>query len=245
MFVSVLGSGLLTMALLGRSTAFQIVYPIATTVVALTLVALYRKYATREPWAEVGLRWNRRAFPQAVAGVLVGMGAVVASSAAAVALGAAEWTPFLGGEDLALLPLILAIPVLGQAFPEEVLFRGHLFGTLSRSLSPAAVLLVTSVVFGALHIISNSAAEGTGEKLLYVLQAVALGLACGASRARTGAVWMSAGVHAGLHFAVRLFPTREIHYDVQLLLLIAAMTLGAALVLHWPRRRAPAPAPSA
>ncbi|HUR09338.1 MAG TPA: hypothetical protein VM347_42845 [Nonomuraea sp.] len=79
--------------------------------------------------------------------------------------------------------------------------------------------------------------SGTAEKLLYVLQATALGLLCGAARARTGALWMSVGVHNAVYLSSGAFPTQEINYGVQLALQTAALVLSAGAVLSFPAVR--------
>jgi len=214
---------------------------LGVTVLALTLVYLYRRFVTGEPWPGVGLRLHSSAVGEALLGVAVGMAAILVTSLVSIALGVAQWRGF-DEASLAYLPLSLLIATLNQAFPEEMLFRGHLWHTLSASLSPRTVMIATSLAFGALHIISSSPATGIGERLLYVVSAVALGFACGAARARTGAVWAAAGVHAGLHYGFRIFPLQEIHYDVQLLVQTVSLTLAglAFLLIRAPRSR-PAP----
>ncbi|WP_433539993.1 hypothetical protein ACQP10_27385 [Streptosporangium sandarakinum] len=72
--------------------------------------------------------------------------------------------------------------------------------------------------------------------LLGVVQATALGFACAAARARTGALWAAVGVHTGSHLANMLLPTRDIAYDVQLVIVTGAFCVTGLLILSGRRR---------
>ncbi|MEV4010288.1 type II CAAX endopeptidase family protein [Nonomuraea angiospora] len=233
MFAQVFGGSLPAMLLFDRGDPlYQPVGVVGVTLASLGLVYLIRRFLGRQSWRGVGLTRTWRAVPHLLAGVLAGAAAVIASSALSVALGVATWAPWdVVRVQLPYVPLYVAIALLGQAFPEELLWRGHLFDTLSGRLSPRTVLIVVSVCFGALHIISRSAADTPAERLLYVLQAIALGFACAAARERTGAVWMAVGVHTGFHTGNIVLPTQDIQYGVQLVLLAGTLTVTGLLIL--------------
>ncbi|MET7326907.1 type II CAAX endopeptidase family protein [Nonomuraea sp. NPDC005650] len=215
---------------------YQPVGVVGITLASFAVVYLIRRFLGRQSWRGVGLTRTWRAVPHLLAGVLAGAVAVIASSALSVALGVATWVPWdLVRPQLPYVPFAVVIALLGQAFPEELLWRGHLYDTLSGRLSPKAVMIVVSVCFGALHIISQSAADTPVERLLYVLQAIGLGFACAAARARTGAVWMAVGVHTGLHTGNILLPTQDIQYGVQLVIVTCTLTVTGLLILA--RRR--------
>ncbi|MFI6928477.1 lysostaphin resistance A-like protein [Nonomuraea spiralis] len=212
------------------------------TLASLGLVLLIRRLPGHRPWRAVGLTMSWRAAPELLLGLVAGTAAVCAASALSVTLGVATWAP----EGAGGLPYLLAgivFALFSQAFPEELLWRGHLFDTLSARLRPWTVLIVVSAGFGALHIISNSAADTLAERLLYVLQAVALGFACAAARARTGAVWMAVGVHTGLHTGNLLLPTQDIAYGVQLLILTGTLGLTGLILLAGRRKGGTTAAP--
>lgn len=240
MFAQVIaGSTPVTLLLDSGHPLYRPLGTVGITLASLGLIYLVRRFLYRRPWRGVGLERSWRAVPHLLAGLLAGAVAVAFSSVVSVALGVATWVPWdVLRPELSYLPLAIALALLGQAFPEELLWRGHLFDTLSDRLSPKAVLLVTSVVFGALHIISQSSADTLAERLLYVVQAIALGFACGAARARTGTVWMAVGVHVGLHTGNMLLPTQDIHYGVQLVILICTFAVTGLLLLRV-RRAAP------
>lgn len=220
-----------------------------TALIAILLV-YGRRRLTGRSWAGVGLRPSWPALAQALLGIAAGLTAVAAANGLSVAVGAARWAVWddQGISPLYAVPVALLLPLLNQAFPEELLWRGDLYGRLSETMSRGRVLLITSVVFGLLHIVSQSQAESLGERMLYILQAVALGFACGAARERTGALWAAVGVHWGLHLAGRFFFTEAVDYPVQLLLMTATLTLAGLLFLRGPAsnptRRLSPPHPS-
>lgn len=244
------GTTLPTMLLAERSEVLAFVASsLAVTLIALLLVFVWRRFLLRRPWSGVGLRPSRSALPQALLGAGIAAAAVLLTNAVSVAVGAATWVPWSeSGQPLGVIVLyVLSVSILLQGFPEELLWRGHLYDVLSGSMAPRAVLLLTSVSFGSLHIVSSSGAEGIGERLLWIVMAVALGFACGVARARTGAVWMAAGVHSGLHIGLRGVPAEPSNFALWVVLLTVAMTLTGLLVLGRPTRTPPTtqPAPPA
>ncbi|WP_157549863.1 CPBP family intramembrane glutamic endopeptidase [Nonomuraea candida] len=206
------------------------------TLASLGLIYLVRRFVHRRSWRGAGFGRSWRAVPQLLAGVLAGTLAVVVAGALSVLLGVATW----GSWDLVLgqlpyLPLAIVIVLLGQSFPEELLWRGHAYDMLADRLSPRAVLVVTSVAFGALHIISRSQADTLAERLLFVVQAVALGFLCGAARARTGTIWAAVGAHTGFHLGHLVLPAQDVRYGLYLVILTCALGAAGLLLL---RRRA-------
>ncbi|XVQ88856.1 lysostaphin resistance A-like protein [Microbispora siamensis] len=235
-------SGPLLVALLtdDHGILVQTLSALSVTLVSLALVYAVRRFLGRQSWSGVRLTWSWSAAWQALAGLLAGAVAVVSAKALAVALGLTTWLPWAeqGGALLPYLPVALAILMLSQAFPEELLWRGHVYDTLSARLSPRAVLIIVSVVFGALHILSQSAADTLVDKLLYVVQATALGFACAVARMRSGAVWMAVGVHTGLHIGWRLAATQVTNFGAQLVLMAGALILAAWVIDMVYRARA-------
>lgn len=234
MFAQILlGTAPVTLLMDRRNVLYQPLGVLGITLASLLLVYLVRRFLGRQSWSGVGLTRSWSAVPQTLLGLLAGAVPVIAGNAVSVALGAATWVPWREtvAPALPLLPLVAAVIVLGQAFPEELLWRGHLQDTLSGRLSPRAVLVVVSAGFGALHIVSNSPADTLAERLLFVVTATALGFACAAARVRGGALWMAVGVHTGFHLGHRLLPTQDLAYGVQLVVLACALTLTGLVLL--------------
>ncbi|MFI7616338.1 lysostaphin resistance A-like protein [Nonomuraea terrae] len=200
---------------------------LGVTLTALLLVHLVRRFLDRRPWQALGWRDPSHV----VLGVIAGAVPVLAAHGISLAVGASVWVPI----DLAVyawLPLVAVTVLLNQAFPEELLWRGHLFDTLSVRLPPRAVVLIVSAGFGALHIVSQSQATTLVERLLYVVMAVALGFACTAARVRGGGLWIAVGVHWGFHLGMRVLPLQHVRFGVTLVLLTITLTLAGAVLLR-------------
>ncbi|NBF00073.1 MULTISPECIES: CPBP family intramembrane glutamic endopeptidase [unclassified Nonomuraea] len=236
MFTQILvGAGPAMLLLDSDDALYRPLGMIGITLASLGLVYVIRRFG-RQTWQGVGLTMSWRAVPHLLLGIVAGGAAVAAAGALAVTVGVATWVPSeVARPDLSLLPLSIAFALLSQAFPEELLWRGHLYDTLSARMSPRAVLIVVSVVFGVLHIFSQSAADTPVERLIYPLQAIALGFACAAARWRTGAVWMAVGVHTGLHTGNILFPAQSVNFGVHVVILTCTLTVTGLLIMA--RRR--------
>jgi membrane protease YdiL (CAAX protease family) len=90
------------------------------------------------------------------------------------------------------------VAILFGAMGEELLFRGYAFQLLIRSLGPFATILPTSVIFGLMHS-WNPSATGLG-----IVNTVAWGILLGWAVWRTGALWLSIGLHFGWNVALPL-----------------------------------------
>ena len=93
------------------------------------------------------------------------------------------WPPWQG------LFSLTAIAV-GPALTEEIAFRGALLGALRRPLGAAAAVITSAVLFALIHIPPG------GYRVPFAL---ALGLALGALRIRTGSIVPGAIAHAALN----------------------------------------------
>ncbi|MFF5102036.1 CPBP family intramembrane glutamic endopeptidase [Streptomyces sp. NPDC000134] len=84
----------------------------------------------------------------------------------------------------------------GAAVTEEVMFRGLLFRLVERGLGTYLALALSSVVFGAAHLLNEDAT---------VLGAVAIAIEAGAmlaaAYAATRSLWLPIGLHFGWNFA--------------------------------------------
>lgn len=205
-----------------------------TAVIAFLLILLWRRFA-RLPLRGFGIAPLSRLW-LIIPGFALAVGVNYAAAALAVALGASEWAP-LHIDGLIIISIITIF--LGQAFPEELLWRGHLAELLSHRVRPVAVIVITSVAFGAMHIVSGSDAQGLGEQLLYVLQATALGLLMVAMRFGTVTLWAAVGFHTGYNAFFEVATPVPGSYGVELVtraLLLAAC--AAPLLIMWRQRHA-------
>jgi membrane protease YdiL (CAAX protease family) len=81
---------------------------------------------------------------------------------------------------------------------EELLFRGYAFQLLIRALGPFATILPTSLMFGLMH------SANPGVSVLGIINTVAFGILFGYAVWRTGALWLSIGLHFGWNVALPL-----------------------------------------
>src|SRR5678809_70092 len=81
---------------------------------------------------------------------------------------------------------------------EELLFRGYAFQLLVRSWGPFATILPTSVIFGLMH------SANPGASPLGIINTVAWGILLGYAVWRTGALWLSIGLHFGWNLTLPL-----------------------------------------
>ncbi|RAS67255.1 CAAX prenyl protease-like protein [Lentzea atacamensis] len=192
---------------------------------ALALVFLLRRYVDREPFRELGLR---RKPADVVTGFVIAAVTALAAGGLAVLLGFAEWTGVPAVPMWLLLVKVLAI-FLGQAFPEELVFRGYVMTNLGGGWR---AIVISSVLFGALHVFSNGGATTVPERLVYALMAMGFGLALAICRG--GSLWLAIGFHLGFNVFHQLFVTPKASAPFELIvfagLVIAAGTIHLARV---------------
>lgn len=91
-------------------------------------------------------------------------------------------------------PLTFLLPALAMAVSsgvfEELLFRGVLFGSVEKWFGSWAALVVSSLVFGLVHLMNP---QGTLEGALFI--AVEAGILLAGAYMLTGRLWMSMGFH--------------------------------------------------
>jgi hypothetical protein len=130
------------------SRAGHVVRAVLATGLTVPMVVLARRWLDRRPWpraAPPGGRWR---------GLLLGMGCYLvpagAALAAAVALGRTEVRVQAGvGELLLALAGLLALVLLYEAYPEELVFRGYVYRNLATWLAPWLGLVAQAVLFAA------------------------------------------------------------------------------------------------
>ncbi len=95
-------------------------------------------------------------------------------------VGIVTFSLFLFNAEAAQNPLGILGMVLALNFfvglSEEVLFRGFVFGALRHRHSLATAIIVSSIAFGALHLVNAGVGQGLSETLFQMLNATALGV---------------------------------------------------------------------
>lgn len=177
----------------GKVIGFLILFSVNLLIVLLAWRWLERKRPQDMLW-----RWGRREWRPLVWGLLAGLAEVLLVFGGLVLLGVAR--PVWG---LAAVPLqmvliavgwILASAILGPVV-EEVLNRGYWFQNIRRGWGAVSATVVTSILFGSLHLL-NPNAELLG----------ALNIALGAIAWILGllyfrSLWFPIGWHAAWNFA--------------------------------------------
>ena len=144
------------------------------------------------------LRWSRAirlGTPLDPAGVRVAVWVAFFPAGLWALMCAVTWAQAPGPDTLNTLTLILGFNILVGIF-EETLFRGVLFhGFAARHGVPVAVA-VSSVLFGAFHLVNLAAGQALALTLFQCLNATALGLVFCAVLLQTNSLWPAIGLHA-------------------------------------------------
>ncbi len=130
-----------------------------------------------------------------VQGVVLGVLAAMAIAVAMIALGGMVIHGVaLHGRNVLVQPLFYALAMIVVGVTEEYLFRGYMLQTLARGIGfwPAAVL--TSLLFVLAHV------GKTGENVVDYASLFCFGLVACFTVARTGSLWMAAGLHSAFDF---------------------------------------------
>ncbi len=168
---------------------------------AIGLVWLLMKYIDHRPVREAGLVVSRRSLPLALVGIACSLVAIVPAGLALTNAGLLRpETGYVdGGSPLGTFLTVVVLGLLTQGFPEELLWRGYALQTMRHR--PRTALVVSGVVFGAMHFISQAGQQNVAEHFVYASSAMAFGLLAGALAIVTRSLWPAVGVHFGVHLA--------------------------------------------
>ncbi len=165
--------------------------------VAIALVWLLVTKVDLRTLRHTGLVWTRQSLGLFALGVAVSAAVLVALATILQPyarplepLGVPVWAYVVQGF---VLGLVL------QGFPEELIWRGYLLQSMRDR--PILGVVVSALVFGAMHLVSVGGQQGWAERVVYVAQAGAFGFAAGALAILCRSLWPAVGIHAGLHFA--------------------------------------------
>jgi hypothetical protein len=124
--------------------------------------------------------------------------------------------------------LLLAVNMLLVGFSEETMFRGFLFAGLRDRLSLWPAAIVTSILFGAIHVLNVLGTGHLAGALLQSLAATMLGFLLLGLRLATGSLWPPILVHAAWNAGLLLIGRDQPPVDPTVPIPIAA---GAGLLL--------------
>ena len=181
-------------------------------------------------WRDLGLRPDAHRWAHLFVGFAVAAGGLLLMGWCFTRLG---WYTPRARANWAALPGFLLSAVAVAAL-EEGFFRGALQGLVARTTSAAGALVSVAALFAVLHFVRppegtvNLGPIGWLSGFVYLPQVFwqwgdgrlvvgglatlfAVGLVLGYARWRTGALWLSAGLHAGWVFALKGFSAMTRH----------------------------------
>jgi membrane protease YdiL (CAAX protease family) len=221
--------------------------------VALGLAVVLVRFVDRRPVRELGLTAGRpaasgnaaRSGSLAVRGSLVGL--VLVGTCVAVATGlavAADLTvasrPGGGWAPEHSVAVILVQAFLLQGFPEELLFRGYLVQTATGRVRVWAVIALSTLLFGSLHLLSDSGSSTVTQRVLYLGIPLGFGALATVLRLATGSVWPAVAVHGGFHVSVYVafgfVRPLDAGYGAFVSIYGGTLLLAAALLTLWAAR---------
>ena len=138
----------------------------------------------------MGLKLDRPALRDSLAGTALGAGMVAVSVATMALAGRVEFH-WIGGPRVLLAILAVAYITAVAAMAEEVAFRGYPFQRLVEGIGPAGGIVVLSVFFGAIHL-------GNPHVTLWgFVNTIEIGAVLAVAYLRTRSLWMPWGIHFG------------------------------------------------
>ncbi|WP_372011601.1 lysostaphin resistance A-like protein [Paenibacillus chitinolyticus] len=232
--------------------AQQIILAVVTTGIAVPLIYLLRRYADNRPWSGLGLS----PLPSGFRYLLLGAGFLIAMMGIALLAGTlAGWVRVvdvhLPVETLLVILINIPIAFFYEAFPEEVTFRGYLYGNLSERFNRWLALLSQLILFVlapvALTAALVAAGVGTWDLITidYVVNLLAFGIALQLCRIFTGNLWMCIGFHLAWLEMVRfvIVPSDSALIEVEYLspygsylVSLGSVMIGILVLLYWTYR---------
>lgn len=208
-FVIVLGFVPGINELAGRSLAFgtfwNVLNCLVTLATALVLVKLAVKYVLGGRLRDIGWVWTKDSWWLFLVGWAASALTLVATLTLVPLTGLTHHTPIPPEEWHKLTAGVVVSSIIMRTFqalplqgiPEELVWRGWLMHCLIER--PRLGLVVSAMVFGALHIISAGGQQNALERFIYCIQAAAFAFCAGALASRLRSLWPAIGVHGGMH----------------------------------------------
>jgi len=199
---------------------FRRVFDRALLVIALAGLWPMLRGAGLRSWREVGFPCNRTWWRDVLIGYVIGVGSFLVAGMLLIVLGERTFDAELSVGDLLLRVLKFAATGVAVAIVEETFFRGGVQGALQRAIGTISALLITSAIYSAVHFLKPKGAEITAAAVTWssgfqhLWRVVTLsihgpsvaagfvtlllaGLALGWAFAKTRALYLSMGLHAG------------------------------------------------
>lgn len=185
---------------------FALAFVLQAVVLGTVVLAVWAwmRWIERAPMRAAGWRWGRRSIGWLLLGIVAAAGSLFAVVAVLPATGPVQDDDaLLGGRvETPLTFVLLIVYFLGLAFvqqgiPEELLFRGMLLWRLRDR--PILAVVVTTLAFTVIHLVSNGGQQSVAEHVLYLAQPLGFALLAVGLLLWTGSLWAAVGVHGGFH----------------------------------------------
>jgi membrane protease YdiL (CAAX protease family) len=161
--------------------------------------------------ADLGLGWSPTSGREFRVGAGLGFAAAALILGGSVAAGLAQFESAAPAERPWASFAFVSVTLLFGAVGEEMLFRGYAFQLLVRSFGNAAVILPTSVLFGAVHL------DNPDSTLLGIVNTILWGILFGYAYVRTQALWLSIGLHFGWNVALPVFGAKLSGFTMEMI----------------------------
>jgi len=185
---------------------FALAFVLQAIVLGLVVLCvwLWMRSVERTPIRAAGWRWGRRSILWLLLGVAVAAGSAFAVVALLPATGPVlDDAQLPGGQEATplmialLIAYYLGLAFLQQGIPEELLFRGMLLWSLRER--PVLAVLVTTLAFTVIHLVSSGGQQSAVEHVLYLALPFGFALLAVGLLLCTGSLWAAVGVHGGFH----------------------------------------------
>ncbi|HEY2026599.1 MAG TPA: type II CAAX endopeptidase family protein [Gemmatimonadaceae bacterium] len=123
---------------------------------ALAATGIMVRSVDRRPWADVGLARSALGVRRIGDGFLVGAAAIALACVALLGVGWLRIAPAAPGSTLA-AAVRVSFFLVPAALSEELLCRGYLLTVVRERVGTTGAVVMTSVVFGLLHVFNNGA----------------------------------------------------------------------------------------
>jgi membrane protease YdiL (CAAX protease family) len=150
----------------------------------------------KRPFSSVGLALTKGWWRAALSGTIISISAIAAVWAVLLAARGTDTSLAVRTFD-SMLPMLLSGLALNSivGFGEELTLRGYIFQAIGRSLGPTVSVLITAVVFAALHMFNP------GISWASIFNILLAGILFGQARMSTGSLWLPIGFHTGWNYA--------------------------------------------
>lgn len=238
-FMLLLAANFARIPLMGGATAEdQLISSAVTSPITLAVVVLgvtaWLRWVERSSLRVLGVfKW--RCAAAGLAGGIA-LASIAVGLAAAVLPRMEDYRPEYG--VLEALPVLVALAVVLQGIPEELIYRGWLF-SITRT-RPVLTFCWTTAAFTIIHLTSSGGQQDALDRLVYLTTPLGMGALAGAVALWRGSFWWAAGTHSGFHIAsgISMLVLPYAQGRVAWITLGVAQLLVAAVVLGlWARRR--------